>query len=63
MAPRASLEQARLLEELAFSHDLVHGAASRATPPAVRAHLHRSAVTALDAREGLEAVTPLLDGA
>jgi hypothetical protein len=51
-ATQASLEQARLLEGLAFSHDLVYEAASRATPLAVRAHLHRSVATALDALDG-----------
>lgn len=49
---QAALERARLLEGLAFSHDLVYEAASRATPPAVRTHLHRSVAAALGQLEG-----------
>ncbi len=49
---QAALERARLLDGLAFSHDLVYEAASRATPPAVRTHLHRSVAAALGQLDG-----------
>ncbi|MFO8150230.1 MAG: BTAD domain-containing putative transcriptional regulator [Trueperaceae bacterium] len=49
---QAALERARLIDGLAFSHDLVYEAASRATPHAMRAHLHRSVATALGQLDG-----------
>lgn len=51
-AARAALEHARLLDGMAFSHDLVYEAASRGTPPAVRAHLHRRVAIALTQLHG-----------
>ncbi len=51
-ATQAALERARLLDGLAFSHDLVVEATSRATPPAVRTQLHRSVAAALGQLDG-----------
>ena len=49
---RTALEEARLIEGLAFSHDLVYTAVRATTPAPVRAMLHRRAGDALAATNG-----------
>ena len=51
-AARAALEHARLIDGMAFGHDLVYEAVARGTPPAVRAHLHRRVAIALTQLQG-----------